>query len=46
VVDGGEEEVDEVRDFSARSKAWSATTMVYCRGGERRLEWLQASVLR
>jgi hypothetical protein len=46
VVDDAEEEVDEVRDFTPRLKAWSAKAMAYCRGGEGRLEWLQASVLR
>jgi hypothetical protein len=43
VVNDGEGVVDDVQKGTASLEVWSATAMVYCRGGERRLERLQAS---
>jgi hypothetical protein len=43
VVNGGEGVSDDVWKGTASSEVWSVMVMVYCRGGERRLERLQAS---
>jgi hypothetical protein len=43
VVNGGKVVPDDVQKGTASLEVWLVMVMVYCRGGERRLERLQAS---